>query len=127
VAGLTLDSGALIKYEDQDAIIRAWLDKASKVGPPPVVPTVVIAEVWRGGQRSARVARLLKHCRIRDVTQEIARRAGELMGRTTAEYGAVDAIVAVIAAERGDDLLTSNVGDLTVLTGEYRNVRVIQV
>jgi hypothetical protein len=49
------------------------------------------------------------------------------MGRTTAQYGAVDAIVAVVAAERGDDLLTSDVGDLTVLTGEYHNVRVIQV
>jgi predicted nucleic acid-binding protein len=127
VAGLTLDTGALIKYEDQDAFVRAWLDRASKAGLPPVIPTVVIAEVWRGGQRSARIARLLKHCRIRDVNQEFARGAGELMGRTTAQYGAVDAIVAVIAAERGDDLLTSDVGDLTVLTSEYRNVRVIHV
>ena len=127
MAGLTLDTGALIKYEGQDAVVRAWLDRAARAGVPPVVPTVVIAEVWRGGQRSARIARLLKHCRIRDVNQDLARRAGELIGRTTAQYGAVDAIVAVVAAERGDDLLTSDVGDLTVLAGEYRNVRVIQV
>jgi predicted nucleic acid-binding protein len=100
VAGLTLDSGALIAYERNDSLIRAWLDKASKVGPPPIVPAVVVAEVWRGGQRSARVAKLLKKCRIRDVNEETARRAGELMGRTTADHGAVDAIVVIIAAER---------------------------
>jgi predicted nucleic acid-binding protein len=127
VAGLTLDSGALVAYEQNDNRVRAWLDKASKVGPPPVVPTVVIAEVWRGGQRSARVARLLKHCQIRDVTQEVARQAGDLMGRTTAEYGAVDAIVVVVAAERGDDVLTSDEGDLTVLADEYPNVRILRV
>jgi hypothetical protein len=49
------------------------------------------------------------------------------MGRTTAEYGAVDAIVVVVAAERGDDVLTSDEGDLTVLADEYPNVRILRV
>lgn len=127
MAGLTLDSGALIAYERNDAQVRAWLEKASKIGPPPVIPVVVVAEVWRGGRRSARVARLLKRCRVKEVNEEIARRAGELMGRTTAAYGAIDAIVVVIAAERGDDILTSDPHNLTVLASGHQNVRIRRV
>ena len=123
MAGLTLYSGALIKYEDQDATVRAWLDKASKAGPPPIVPAVVLAEAWRGGQRSARVGRLLKQCRVKSITDELAREAGLLIGAVGGN-ATIDAIVVVVAAQRGDIIITSDPRDLTALVTRYPTVSI---
>jgi predicted nucleic acid-binding protein len=125
VAGLTLDSGALIAYERNETYVRAWLEKALERAEPPTVPTVVIAETWRGGARSARIARLLKFSRIEPLDQDLAREAGSLLASVSA--GAVDAVVVASAARRADIILTSDPGDLSALATHVAGVQVEQI
>lgn len=60
MAGLTLDTGALIGFERADRRVLIHFKNAELQGQQLTVPTPVIAEAWRGGARSARIARLLE-------------------------------------------------------------------
>jgi predicted nucleic acid-binding protein len=124
MAGLTLDSGALIAFERSDRRVMAHLKEAARRGAELTVPSVVVAETWRGGRRSARVARLLRACSVEPLSEQIARRAGEaiVMAKGAA---VVDAIVMTSAAQRLDRVLTSDVGDLEQLRVAYPRVRVL--
>lgn len=87
------------------------------------VPAVVIAEVWRGGSRSARVARLLRACVIEALSERIARKAGEAVA-VTRGAGVIDALVMASAAQRLDLVLTSDAGDLRRLCTAIPGARV---
>ena len=73
----------------------------------------VVARVWRGGARQARLARLLRT----DVLEELplddvsSRRIGALAA-TTGANDVVDGHIAVIAADRHAIVVTSDPGDL---------------
>jgi hypothetical protein len=134
VARLILDSGAILGVERGDATVRGWLEEAFTVGPPPVVPTAVIAESWRGGPRQSwQVRRLLTNCRIEPLTDEIARLAGQLLtstGNALDRRGGsrvVDAVVVITASRVGDTILTSDSSDLGLLAVEFPTLRVEQV
>jgi hypothetical protein len=114
VAGLTLDAGALIAYERADARVREVLRVAFDRGLVPTVPAVVVAEVWRGGARSARTARLLRACAVEVLDEPLAREAGELLGAVSGAQ-TVDACVAVGVRRRSDALATSDAGDMRAL------------
>jgi hypothetical protein len=97
---LVLDAGALIAVERADRETAAVIEVARQEHRRVVVPAGVVAQVWRGGRRQARLARLLN---ARDVFVEPlsdagARAAGILCG----EAGATDVIDAsvVLAARR---------------------------
>jgi predicted nucleic acid-binding protein len=124
VAGLTLDAGALIAYERADPDILEILRVAFHRGVTPTVPAVVLAEVWRGDHKDARVAWLLKACTVEPLDEQRARSAGRLR-RSTAGAGAVDACVAVGVRERGDAIATSDPGDMRRLVGP--GIRIIRV
>jgi len=126
VAGLTLDSGALIAFERSDRGLVAHLKEAQQRGCPLTVPTVVVAEAWRGGARSARIARLLGACSIEPLLEGLARSAGETLA---AVKGArvVDAIVVCSAAKRGDRVLTSDRHDLERLQTRFPEVRIVAI
>lgn len=111
---LVLDGGGvtgLIRYRER-------LDEVRRRGLwPAQVPVVVLAEVLTGdGRRDAPVNRLLRHCQIRPITEEMAREAGRLRTRTgrADEISAVDAIVAAFAGSQRDEalVLTSDPDDL---------------
>ena len=114
MAGLTLDAGALIAYERGDARVREILRVAFERGLVPVIPAVAIAEVWRRGARSVRVARLLKACWVERLDEQLAREAGELLGATRSAQ-TVDACVAAGVRRRGDTLATSDRDDMRAL------------
>jgi len=116
VAGLTLDAGALIAYERGEEEIRWIITAAFDRGVTPTVPAVVLAEVWRGDRKDARVAWLLKACSVEPLDESRARAAGKLR-RSTAGAGAVDACVAVGVRERGDAVATSDPDDMRRLLG----------
>ena len=126
MAGLTLDSGALIAVENGDKRVIATIDEAVRAGALLTVPTVVVAQVWRNGSRSAIIARLLKQCDVEVLTEPLARRAGALMTRT-GKRDAVDAIVVVSAVQRGDDILTSDPNDFAILANGSSNIRIVPV
>ena len=112
--GLTLDSGALIAIERRDRRASAWLAEAVDRGTPPNVSAVVVAEVWRGGRRSALLARALRLCRIIPADEAVARAAGELLAAAGSD-ATIDALVVTAAAIAGDAVLTSDPHDLAPL------------
>jgi predicted nucleic acid-binding protein len=116
VAGLTLDAGALIAYERGDARIREILTVAYARGLVPTIPAIVLAEVWRGDAKDARVARLLKASSIEIVDEQLARAAGNLR-RSTPGSGTIDACIAVGVRRRLDAIATSDPKDMRMLLG----------
>jgi hypothetical protein len=125
MAGLTLDSGALIGFERRNRRTLAHLKVAQQLGYELTVPTTVIVEAWRGGPRSARIASLLEACVVESLHSELARVAGEAIA---AVKGAtvVDAVVMASAASRGDRVLTSDFADLDRLRSYFPSVRLLQ-
>jgi hypothetical protein len=90
------------------------------------LPTVALAEAWRGGANSARGFALLGACLVEPLFEDLARVAVEAMG---AVKGAtvVDAIVMGSAARRGDRVLTSDFDDMDRLRTYFPAVRLLSV
>ena len=126
VRGLTLDTGALVAFERADRSFVARLKEGLASGRRITLPTVVIAEAWRGGERSARLAPLVESCVVETLQESLARRAGEMLARVRGST-AIDAIVAASAAQRGDVVLTSDPDDLSALAEQLAGVDVIRV
>lgn len=126
MAGLTLDSGALIAFERGDRVVMAHLKEAELRGYVLTVPTVVVAEAWRDGPRSARIARLLEACTIEPLFDELARSAGETLAKVKGA-GVVDAIVMASAAARDDRVVTSDGNDFERLKVKFPAVRIVSI
>jgi predicted nucleic acid-binding protein len=126
MAGLTLDSGALIAFERNERRIMLHLKEAALRGAELTVPAVVVAEVWRGGARSARLAALFEACTVEMLDETLARIAGEAIGKLKGA-GVADAIVMASAAQRGDFVLTSDAGDLLRLRGYFPGVKIVAI
>lgn len=124
--GLTLDSGALIGYERKDPASLARIELALDDGAPVTVPAACLAEAWRGGPRSARLARLRSHVAIAPLDESVAMRAGELLGMA-GTHDAVDAAVVAGAAQRGDAVLTSDPDDIRRLAAHANDLAVLVV
>lgn len=125
MAGLTLDAGALIAYERGDERVREILAVAYARGLVPTIPAIVLAEVWRGDARDARVARLLKASSIETVDERLARTAGSLRRRTPGS-GTIDACVAVGVRRRRDAIATSDPDDMRTLLGPGFTILAVQ-
>lgn len=82
---------------------------------------VVLAEVWRGDAKDARVARLLKACSVEPLDEPRARAAGKLR-RETAGATAIDACVAAGVHRRNDAIATSDPEDMRHLLGPARTI-----
>jgi predicted nucleic acid-binding protein len=126
VEGLTLDAGALIAFERHDRRLMAHLKEALQRGIEVTIPTVVVAEAWRGGSRAARLAALLAASVIEPLDESLARVAGEAMGEI-ADSSVADAIVMASAALRGDRVLTTDHDDMSRLAAYFRGVRILKV
>ncbi|HEX9296067.1 MAG TPA: PIN domain-containing protein [Polyangiaceae bacterium] len=126
MAGVTLDSGALIGFERADRRVVAHLKEIALRGGELTVPTAVVAEVWRGGARSARVTVLLRACVVEPLIEDLARVAGEAIAAVKGA-GVVDAVVMSSAARRGDRVMTTDLDDLSRLGAYFPQVRLIAV
>lgn len=122
--GLTFDTGALIALEARRKRITEILAAARTLRTRITVPTVVVAEWWRG--QKGRIARILDAVVVEPLDERVARIAGEALARTQGS-NAIDAIVMASAAQRGDIVYTSDVGDLSVLSTHFPAVRVLAV
>ena len=111
---LVLDAGSFVDAERGNGDVAAWVKNEFVSGRVPLTNGAVIAQVWRGGTgRQVPVARLLDSVEVIPVDDALGRRAGMLLARA----GAADAIDAsvVCLAQDGDDILTSDAGDLRAL------------
>jgi hypothetical protein len=111
---LVLDAGAFMAVERGDRHVVALVKRERLAGRPPVTCGGVVAQVWRGGHgRQALVARLLAGVLVVPIDDRLGRRAGSLLARS-GQSDAIDAAVICLAAD-GDDILTSDPGDLREL------------
>jgi hypothetical protein len=112
---LVFDAGGLLALEKNDkAMWRRW-KSARLAGFPPVTHGGVVGQVWRGGgPRQALLAMALDGLEVYPLDDDLGRRAGVLLKRA----GSSDVIDAalVLLAEDGDEIITSDPGDLKVLT-----------
>jgi hypothetical protein len=111
---LVLDAGAFLAVERGDRAVAALIKRERLAGRPPVTSGGVVGQVWRGGRgRQAAVARLLAGVEVAPLDETAGRRVGILLART-GQSDVIDASVVCLAAD-GDDILTSDPGDLLAL------------
>ena len=109
-----LDAGAFVAVERGDRGVVALIKRERLAGRAPLSHGGVVAQVWRGGTgRQAPVARLLAGVDIAALDDGLGRRAGMLLARSGLA-DAIDAAVVCLAGD-GDDILTSDPGDLLAL------------
>jgi len=110
---LILDAGALVAFEGRDRRVSVLVQRAKDLASPLIVPSTVLAQIWRDGSRQARLAALLSHrdLRVIDLTEALARATGELCGSRQAS-DSVDASVVLIARRQRGVVLTGDPADL---------------
>ena len=112
MTGATYDAGALIAIERQDNKMVNFHKGMVTSGITPVVPSGVLAQVWRGGSgRQAPLARALKQCTVETLDEALAKQVGEA-GKRLSSPDVVDISVVVGALSRGDQVFTSDPDDI---------------
>lgn len=111
---LVLDAGAFVAVERGDRDVVALVKRERLARRTPLTCGGVVAQVWRGGRgRKALVARLLAGVQVAPIDDRLGRQAGLLLA-ASGRSDAIDAAVVCLAAD-GDDVLTSDPGDLREL------------
>src|SRR5437879_5737985 len=110
--GLTFDTGALIGLERNRHFMRKVYATALQNDVPIIVPTVVVAEWWRAGQKEKARALLLRSMRVEPLSDYVARLAGAAL-KAVPRATTIDAIVMASASQRPNEVVyTSDVDDL---------------
>jgi predicted nucleic acid-binding protein len=113
VRHVVLDAGALIALDRGLATVRGYVLLADRAKAALSTSSAVIAQVWRGGGRQARLARFLSSDLVTEVPLDPE--AGRRIGVLAAAVGArdvVDGHVAIIALDRDAVVLTTDPGDI---------------
>jgi len=123
---LILDSGALIALERNERAMWRRFKAAALAGSLAVTHGGVLGQAWRGrGSRQALLAKALTGIDVRALDSALGRAAGELLAAT----GTADVIDAalVLLAEDGDQIFTSDLGDIVTLAAAAdRHVDVVR-
>jgi hypothetical protein len=113
---LILDAGALLALERDDRAAWRHYESARLSDSFPVSHGGIIGQVWRGGGPSqARFALALKGLKVWPLDEALGRKAGALLAKTRTK-DVIDAAL-VLLAEDGDEIMTSDPGDISVLAG----------
>jgi hypothetical protein len=120
---LILDAGALIAVERADRATATLIEAERRAGQAVVIPAGIVGQIWRGGARQARVARLLgaPDTSIEPLTDSVARTAGMLCGAAGAA-DVIDASVVLAARKYDATVISSDRGDLRALDSTIRVV-----
>ena len=128
--GLVLDAGALRALEGHDVALAVALRTAQKLNLAIRIPATALAQVWRGGPRSAPLARLLKQpATVVAVDERAARQIGEFVARLRlpdeARIDVVDAHVALTTRATKSLVWTSDPEDMARYGVDSRQIRKI--
>ncbi|MGH9122446.1 MAG: twitching motility protein PilT [Acidimicrobiales bacterium] len=108
-----LDAAAFVALERNERAMWVRLKGLERSGEVPVTHGGIVGQVWRGGPRQARLARVLAGTDVRPLDRDLGRAAGELLGRSgTADV--IDAALALLATD-GDEILTADLDDFEIL------------
>jgi hypothetical protein len=113
LTAITFDTGALLAIERRSGRMQALLGELARNGTGIAVPAGAVAQAWRGGPRSARIAALLGDARTELVVLDgpTARAVGLLCGRS-GHPDVVDVSVVICARQRSMRVVTSDPDDL---------------
>lgn len=114
---MVLDAGALRALEHHDVALAAALRTAHRLDLPIRIPAAALAQVWRGGPRSAPLARLLRQlATVVSVDEPTARQIGEFIAAAQLPDGVradvVDAHVALTTRATRSVVWTSDPEDM---------------
>jgi predicted nucleic acid-binding protein len=120
-----LDAGALIAHERNNPKVGALLKVAARQRIEIVLPSVVLAQVWRDGSRQAVLSRMLRTPGLVEARlhHEDAKRVGELL-RESGTTDVADAHVVVLAGRLRASVITSDPDDISKLNAELPLIRV---
>jgi len=111
---LVLDAGGLLLLEANNREAVAAIKSQLMAGSAPLSHGGIVGQVWRGGSdRQANLARLLESVDIEPLDDALGRQAGVLLGKVGGK-DVVDAAI-VLLAKDGDEIWTSDPGDLQIL------------
>ena len=116
--GLVLDAGALLALDRRNVRLLSDLKLAGELGLPIRIPAGSLAQSWRGGPRSATIARLLKQpSTVVKLDERSAKEIGEFLAHLAFPPGekpdVVDAHVALLARATRSLVWTSDPADMT--------------
>ncbi|MFS8101800.1 hypothetical protein LFM09_32200 [Lentzea alba] len=110
--GIVLDAGALIHVEsDPRGRVYGACRDVLDAGTPALLPTVVLAQVWRASPQQAPVSVLRRMYRSVPFTEDVAEAVGRLLA-AAGTSDVVDAAVVIAAVSHNCAVLTSDPGDL---------------
>jgi hypothetical protein len=116
----------LIAFERADRRTAAIIADALEVGDEVVVPASALAQVWRGGPRSGRLARLIAGIKSDSLDEARAKEIGERLGGR-AKTDVADAHVVCCALDQGAIVLTTDRGDMEALAGPGEHLTLVSV
>lgn len=120
-----LDAGALIAYERSDRKVAALIKIAAQRRIEIILPSTVLAQVWRDGSRQAMLAKLLRSPGLLEapLRHSDAKNVGELL-RESGTTDVVDAHVAVLAGRLTAPVITSDPDDIASLVAGIELIHV---
>lgn len=125
--GLTFDTGALIGLERSRHLMRKVYDVAVSHDVRITVPSVVVAEWWRAGEKEKERARILRSVIVEPVSDLIARLAGVAL-TLTPRAQTIDALVMASASLRPNEVVyTSDPRDLEMLRDSVRQFGAVRI
>ena len=121
MTGLTLDAGALIKFDRRDRTAITLINGTLARKVPIVIPAGVLGQVWRNGRIQVDLARLLheRGVEVEPLDARRAREAGQLCG-VMGTSDVIDASVVLCARRRQQPIATCDVEDLRRLDKSVR-------
>lgn len=123
---LVLDAGALIAFERADRRTAAIIEDALEFGDEVVVPASALAQAWRGGPRSVRLARLIAGIKNDSLDEARAKEVGERLS-SRARADVADAHVVCCALDKGAIVLTSDRDDIEALAEPTEKLVLVSV
>jgi predicted nucleic acid-binding protein len=125
MTGVTLDAGGLIALDKNDRRVLVLLARAGEAGIRVTIPATALAQAIRRPERQVRLARLIRQPTT-DVV-ELDRVDATGVGRLLAASGTsdiADAHVVICARRAGQQIVTSDPGDIRLLDPSIRLITV---
>jgi hypothetical protein len=123
---LVLDAGALIGFERGSMIVAVLIEQAKERGDAVVIPASALGQVWRGGPKAARLARLVAASQVDPLGECRAKEVGMRLG-DRGRNDVADAHVICCAVAREAAVATSDVSDMESLVESGETVPLMPV